>query len=90
MNGLTLIAMLKIGHAVYRLHNATAYQMSMCYRYRGENEGFAALFPTIMSLKTKKRKHYAVIVHWHFSEFNDNAETLSYVTVVTGNKAKTL
>ena len=46
----------KISHAVYRLHNATAYQMSLRYRYRGENGGLAALFATIISLNTKKRK----------------------------------
>ena len=46
---------LKISHAVYRLHNATAYQMSLRYRYRGENGGLAALFATI-SVNTKKRK----------------------------------
>ena len=34
----------KISHAVYRLHNATVYQMSLRYTYRGENEGLAALF----------------------------------------------
>ena len=37
----------KISHAVYRLHNATAYQ----------NGGLAALFVTIISLNTKKRKN---------------------------------
>ena len=46
----------KISHAVYWLHNAIAYQMSLRYRYRGENEGLAALFSTIVSLNTKKRK----------------------------------
>ena len=46
----------KISHAVYRLHNATAYQMSLRYRYRGENGGLAALFATIIFLNTKKRK----------------------------------
>ena len=30
--------------------------MSLRYRYRGENEGLAALFATIVSLNTKKRK----------------------------------
>ena len=48
LNGFTLTAPLdtavfaKISHAVYRLHNATAYQMSLRYTYRGENEGLAA------------------------------------------------
>ena len=46
----------KISHAVYRLHNATAYQMSLHYRHRGENGGLAVLFATIISLNTKKRK----------------------------------
>ena len=46
----------KISHAVYRWHNATAYQMSLRYRYRGENGALAALFATIISLNTKKRK----------------------------------
>ena len=46
----------KISHAVYRLHNATACQMSLRYRYRGENGRLAALFATIISLNTKKRK----------------------------------
>ena len=57
--------------------------MSLPYRYRGENEGLAALFATIISVNTKKRKNYAVIMHSHFSEFNDNAETC-YVTVDNG------
>ena len=30
--------------------------MSLRYKYRGENEGLAALFATIVSLNTKKRK----------------------------------
>ena len=38
----------------------------------------------MISLNTKKRKTYAVIMHSHFSEFNDNAETLSHVTVDNG------
>ena len=46
----------KISRAVYRLRNATAYQMSLRYRYRGENGGLAALFATVISLNTKKRK----------------------------------
>ena len=46
----------KISHVVYRLHNATAYQMLLRYRYRGENGGLAALFESIISLNTKKRK----------------------------------
>ena len=45
-----------MSHVVYRLHNAIAYQMSLRYRYRGEKEGLAALFATIVSLNTKKRK----------------------------------
>ena len=51
--------------------------MSLRYRYRGEIECLAALFAStsIISLNTKKRKIYAVIMHSHFSEFNDNAET---------------
>ena len=46
----------KKSHAVYRLLNAIAYQMSLRYRHWGENEGLAALFATIISLNTKKRK----------------------------------
>ena len=35
---------LKICHAVYRLHNATAYEMSLRYRHSVKNEGLVALF----------------------------------------------
>ena len=48
---------LKTSHAVYRLQDTTAYQMrSLRYRYKGKNEGLTALFATIISLNTKKRK----------------------------------
>ena len=47
----------KISHAVYRWHNATAYQMSLRYRYRGENGGLAA----VISLITRKRKSMLLI-----------------------------
>ena len=51
----------KISHVVYRLHNTTAYQMSLRYRYRGENGGLAALFATVISLITRKRKSMLLI-----------------------------
>ena len=73
--GLLLQRCWKISHAVYRLHNATAYQMSLRYRYRGENGGLAALFATIISQKYQEKEKYAVIMHSHFSEFNHNAGT---------------
>ena len=41
----------KISQAVYPLHNVTCIS-----NVRGENEGLAPLFATIMSLNTKKRK----------------------------------
>ena len=47
----------KISHVVYRLHNATAYQMSLRYRYRGENGSLAA----VISLITRKRKSMLLI-----------------------------
>ena len=47
---------LKLSHVVYQLHNATAHQMSLRYRYRGENGGLAGLFATIISPNTKNRK----------------------------------
>ena len=57
LNGCTFSAVqVKISHAVYRLHDDIAYQMSLRYRYWGENEGLVALFATIISLHTKKRK----------------------------------
>ena len=34
--------------------------------------------------KNQEKENYAVIMHPHFSEFNDNAETLSFVTVDNG------
>ena len=58
--------------------------MSLRYRYRGENESLAALFATIVLSKYQEKETYAVIMHSHFSEFNDNAETLSHVTVDNG------
>ena len=56
LNGFILTAILKNKSRVYRLHNAIAYQMSLRYRYRSENEGLAALSATIVSLNNKKRK----------------------------------
>ena len=53
---LVLQRCLKLSHAVYRLHNALAYQMSLRYSCRSENGGLAALFATIISLNTKKGK----------------------------------
>ena len=47
----------KISHVVYRLHNTTAYQMSLRYRYRGENGSLAA----VISLITRKRKSMLLI-----------------------------
>ena len=48
--------------------------MSLRYKYRGENEGLAASFATIYSIsKYQEKENCAVIVHSHFSEFNDNA-----------------
>ena len=41
----------KISQAVCPLHNVTCIS-----NVRGENEGLAPLFATIMSLNTKKRK----------------------------------
>ena len=39
--------------------------------------------------KYQEKENYAVIMHSHFSEFNYNAETLSYVTVGNGACAAT-
>ena len=47
----------KISHVVYWLHNTTAYQMSLRYRYRGENGSLAA----VISLITRKRKSMLLI-----------------------------
>ena len=55
----------KISHTVYRLHyNATAYQMSLCYGYRGGNEGLqCSSFNCNYNIsKYPEKENYAVIV----------------------------
>ena len=55
----------KISHTVYRLHyNATAYQMSLCYRYRGGNEGLqcSSFICNYNISKYPEKENYAVIV----------------------------
>ena len=64
----------KISQAVYPLHNVTCIS-----NVRGENEGLAPLFATIMSLNTKKKENFAVIMHLHFPALNHNTGTLSHV-----------
>ena len=68
----------KISHTVYRLHyNATAYQMSLCYRYRGGNEGLqcSSFICNYNISKYPEKEKSAVIMHSHLSEFNYDAGT---------------
>ena len=67
----------KISDAVYRLH-----KMSLRYRYRGEKWRFGSFIHNYNIIcRYQEKENYAVIMHSHFSEFNDNAGTLSHVIV---------
>ena len=65
----------KISQAVYPLHNVTCIS-----NVRGENEGLAPLNRNYNVSKYQEKENYAVIMHLHFSELNQNAGTLSHVT----------
>ena len=65
----------KISQAVYPLHNVTCIS-----NVRGENEGLAPLIRNYNVSKYQEKENYAVIMHLHFSELNQNAGTLSHVT----------
>ena len=85
LNGFTLTVMLKNksrGIPIawrYCISNIIALQI------QGWKWRFGSFFRNYSISKYQETENYAVIMHSHFSEFNDNAETLSYVTVDNGS-----
>ena len=50
---------------------------------------FGSFIRNYLISKYQEKENYAVIMHSHFSEFNDNAETLSHFTLDNGAYVKT-
>ena len=77
LNGFTLTAMLKNKSRGIPI-------ICHCVTDTGMKMRFGSFIRNCSVSKCQEKENYAVIIRSHFPEFNDNAETLSYVTVDNG------
>ena len=75
LNAFTITAMLK---------NKPRVSYVIALQIQGSKWRFASFIRNYSISKYKEKESYTVIMQSHFSEFNDNAETLSHVTVDNG------